>query len=95
MQLTVIDWAVVALYFLFNLAIGLYYRARAIWTPLAGLGSCCSLSARGPEECNCCAGGGGESTPGTKFPQMLAASVVSIALSRIFGFNNDKPEEFA
>ena len=29
MQLTFLDWAVVALYFLFNLAIGLYYRSRA------------------------------------------------------------------
>ncbi len=29
MQLSPIDWAVVALYFLFNLGIGLYYRARA------------------------------------------------------------------
>ena len=28
-QLTFLDWAVVALYFLFNLAIGLYYRSRA------------------------------------------------------------------
>ena len=29
MQLTALDWAVVALYFLFNLAIGFYYKARA------------------------------------------------------------------
>lgn len=29
MQLTSIDWAVVGLYFLFNLAVGLYYRGRA------------------------------------------------------------------
>ncbi len=29
MQLTSIDWAVVALYFLFNLAVGFYYRGRA------------------------------------------------------------------
>src|SRR5437016_12974172 len=29
MQLTFIDWAVVALYFLFNIASGLYYKARA------------------------------------------------------------------
>ncbi len=29
MQLTPIDWSVVALYFLFNLAIGFYYKARA------------------------------------------------------------------
>jgi Na+/proline symporter len=29
MQLTVLDWAVVAAYFLFNLAIGFYYKARA------------------------------------------------------------------
>ena len=29
MQLTFTDWAVVGLYFLFNLAISLYYRARA------------------------------------------------------------------
>src|ERR1700747_1710922 len=29
MQLTAIDWTVVALYFLFNIAIGLYYKARA------------------------------------------------------------------
>ncbi len=29
MQLTSIDWAVVALYFLFNIGIGLYYKARA------------------------------------------------------------------
>ena len=29
MQLTFIDWAVVAAYFLFNLAIGLYYKSRA------------------------------------------------------------------
>ncbi len=29
MQLTPLDWAVVALYFAFNLAVGLYYRARA------------------------------------------------------------------
>ncbi|MBV8819996.1 MAG: sodium:proline symporter, partial [Acidobacteriaceae bacterium] len=29
MQLTWIDWAVVALYFLFNIGIGLYYKARA------------------------------------------------------------------
>jgi Na+/proline symporter len=28
-QLTTLDWAVVALYFLFNLAIGFYYKARA------------------------------------------------------------------
>jgi Na+/proline symporter len=29
MQLTFVDWAVVALYFLFNLAIGFYYKSRA------------------------------------------------------------------
>ena len=29
LQLSFIDWAVVALYFLFNLAIGLYYKSRA------------------------------------------------------------------
>ena len=29
MQLTPLDWAVVALYFAFNLGVGLYYRARA------------------------------------------------------------------
>lgn len=29
MQLTIIDWTVVALYFLFNLCIGLYYKSRA------------------------------------------------------------------
>src|SRR5580692_4277977 len=29
LQLTFIDWAVVALYFLFNLGIGLYYKSRA------------------------------------------------------------------
>ena len=29
MQLTYLDWSVVALYFLFNLGVGLYYRARA------------------------------------------------------------------
>ena len=29
MQLTYVDWAVVALYFLFNLGIGLYYKSRA------------------------------------------------------------------
>lgn len=29
MQLTWLDWAVVALYFLFNIAIGFYYKARA------------------------------------------------------------------
>ena len=29
MTLTVVDWAVVGLYFLFNLAIGLYYKSRA------------------------------------------------------------------
>ena len=29
MQLTSLDWAVVALYFLFNLSVGLYYRRRA------------------------------------------------------------------
>ncbi len=29
MQLTYVDWSVVALYFLFNLAIGLYYKSRA------------------------------------------------------------------
>ncbi len=29
MQLTVTDWAIVALYFLFNIAIGFYYKARA------------------------------------------------------------------
>jgi SSS family solute:Na+ symporter len=28
-QLTILDWSVVALYFLFNLAIGFYYKARA------------------------------------------------------------------
>jgi len=28
-KLTPLDWSVVALYFLFNLAVGLYYRARA------------------------------------------------------------------
>jgi SSS family solute:Na+ symporter len=28
-QLTALDWAIVGLYFLFNLAIGLYYKARA------------------------------------------------------------------
>jgi Na+/proline symporter len=28
-QLTPLDWAVVGLYFVFNLAIGLYYKARA------------------------------------------------------------------
>ena len=29
MQLTLADWSVVALYFLFNLGIGLYYKSRA------------------------------------------------------------------
>ena len=29
MQLTFADWAVVGLYFLFNLAVGLYYKSRA------------------------------------------------------------------
>src|SRR5258706_5252711 len=29
MQLTTIDWAVVALYFLFNIAVGFYYKSRA------------------------------------------------------------------
>jgi SSS family solute:Na+ symporter len=29
LQITRLDWAVVALYFLFNLAVGLYYRSRA------------------------------------------------------------------
>ena len=29
MRLTLVDWAVVALYFLFNLAIGFYYKSRA------------------------------------------------------------------
>jgi len=29
LQLTWLDWAVIALYFLFNIAIGLYYKARA------------------------------------------------------------------
>ena len=29
MQLTVVDWAIIALYFLLNIAIGLYYRSRA------------------------------------------------------------------
>src|ERR1700710_1117764 len=29
MQLTLIDWAVVVFYFAFNIAIGLYYKARA------------------------------------------------------------------
>jgi solute:Na+ symporter, SSS family len=29
MQLTVLDWAVIAAYFLFNIAIGLYYKSRA------------------------------------------------------------------
>ncbi len=29
MQLTIVDWAIIALYFLLNIAIGLYYRARA------------------------------------------------------------------
>ena len=29
MRLTSIDWSVVALYFLFNLAIGFYYKSRA------------------------------------------------------------------
>src|SRR5499427_1634196 len=29
MQLTSVDWAVVALYFLFNLGIGFYYKSRA------------------------------------------------------------------
>ena len=29
MQLTIVDWSVVALYFLFNLAIGFYYKSRA------------------------------------------------------------------
>jgi solute:Na+ symporter, SSS family len=29
MQLTTVDWAVVALYFLFNLAIGFYYKSKA------------------------------------------------------------------
>ena len=28
-QLTPVDWLVVALYFLFNLAIGFYYKSRA------------------------------------------------------------------
>src|SRR5207253_9065195 len=28
-QLTLVDWSVVALYFLFNLAIGFYYKSRA------------------------------------------------------------------
>ena len=28
-QITPLDWAVVALYFLFNLGVGLYYRSRA------------------------------------------------------------------
>lgn len=29
MQLTIVDWSVVALYFLFNVAIGFYYKSRA------------------------------------------------------------------
>ena len=29
LQLTTLDWTVVALYFLFNLGIGLYYKSRA------------------------------------------------------------------
>ena len=29
MRLTLADWSVVVLYFLFNVAIGLYYKARA------------------------------------------------------------------
>ena len=29
MQLSLIDWMAVALYFLFNIGIGLYYRKRA------------------------------------------------------------------
>lgn len=29
MQLTALDWGIIALYFLFNIAIGLYYKARA------------------------------------------------------------------
>ena len=29
MQLTFLDWAVVALYFAFNIGIGFYYKARA------------------------------------------------------------------
>src|SRR5260221_14647863 len=29
MKLTVLDWAVVAAYFLFNLAVGFYYKSRA------------------------------------------------------------------
>ena len=29
MQLTIVDWSIIALYFLLNIAIGLYYRSRA------------------------------------------------------------------
>ncbi len=29
MKLTALDWAVIAAYFLFNLAIGFYYKGRA------------------------------------------------------------------
>jgi SSS family solute:Na+ symporter len=29
MQLTFLDWAVIAAYFLFNIGIGLYYKSRA------------------------------------------------------------------
>ena len=29
MKLTALDWAIVAAYFLFNLAVGFYYKARA------------------------------------------------------------------
>ena len=29
MKLTALDWAVIAAYFLFNIAIGLYYKKRA------------------------------------------------------------------
>ena len=29
MQLTLVDWSVIALYFLLNISIGLYYRRRA------------------------------------------------------------------
>ena len=29
MQLTAVDWSIIVLYFLLNIAIGLYYRSRA------------------------------------------------------------------
>ena len=69
MRLTFLDWAVVALYFLFNIAIGYCYKARAGKNVseffLSGRDVPWWLAGTSPAACCCCAGTGA-STPGAR-----------------------------